>query len=180
MKNEQQIEIPLSKSKMKISLFGSLTFVGLGLVFIFFSAKISTPFFSSLMVIKVLGIISVLFFGIIAGILVRKLSDGKPGLIINNQGITDNSSGVSAGLVLWTDVEEIKVSQVMSQKFLMVIVKNPEYYLDKVSNPLKRNMMKLNFKSYGSPISISANALQIDFDDLERLLEEKMMTYKFI
>lgn len=66
----------------------------------------------------------------------------------------------------------------MSQKFLMIIVKNPQEYIDKVTSPLKRNAMKMNYKIYGSPISISANALKTDFEKLQKLINEKMAEYK--
>jgi len=66
----------------------------------------------------------------------------------------------------------------MNQKFLIFIVRNPQDYLDRVANPLKRNVMKMNYKTYGSPISISSNALQTNFDDLYKLLIKKMNEYK--
>lgn len=37
--------------------------------------------------------------------------------------------------------------------------------------------MKMNYKINGAPISISAHALQIDFDGLYKLLIEKMNEY---
>jgi hypothetical protein len=36
----------------------------------------------------------------------------------------------------------------MNQKFLMFIVSNPQDYLDKVTNPFKRNAMKINFLQF--------------------------------
>lgn len=66
-------------------------------------------------VIFITEIASVIFFGLVAVTMFRKFSDKKPGLIINNQGITDNSSGVSAGLIPWNDIDKIKISQVLSQ-----------------------------------------------------------------
>ncbi|MGI6319906.1 MAG: STM3941 family protein [Bacteroidales bacterium] len=178
MTENGQIEIPLSKKKMTLTLLGSIIFVGLGIWFLINPPKINNPIFGNPTVIFIVGLASILFFGLVAITVFRKLSDKKAGLIINKQGIIDNSSGVSAGLVLWTDIEEIKVSQVMSQKFLMFIVKNPQDYLDKVTNPLKRKGMEMNYKTYGSPISISANSLQTNFDELYNLLTEKQKEYK--
>lgn len=173
-----QIKIPLSKKKMSLTLLGSIIFVGLGIWFLINPPKISNPIFGNPTVIFIAGIASILFFGLVAITISRKLFDKKAGLIISQQGIIDNSSGVSAGLILWADIEEIKVSQVMSQKFLMLVVKNPQDYLNKVINPLKRKGMEMNYRSYGSPISISSNSLQIDFDDLYKLLTEKLKEYK--
>ena len=178
MTQNEQIEIPLSKTKMLLTFFGAIVFVGLGLRFLINPPKISNSIFGNPTLIFIVGLSSILFFGLVALTIFRKFSAKKAGLIISREGITDNSSGVSAGLIPWTDIDDIKISQVMSQKFLLLIVKNPQDYLDKVTNALKKNAMKMNYKTYGSPISISSNALQTNFDDLHKLLLEKMNKYK--
>jgi len=176
--DRQKIEIPLSKKKMTLTLLGSIIFVGLGTWFLINPPKINNPIFGNPTVIFIAGLASILFFGLVAVTVFRKLSDKTAGLIINRQGIIDNSSGVSAGLILWTDIEEIKIYQVASQKFMMFIVKNPQEYLDKTTGLLKRKGMEMNYRSYGSPISISANSLQTNFDELYNLLTEKLKKHK--
>ncbi|MFV0531429.1 MAG: STM3941 family protein [Flavobacteriales bacterium] len=178
MTKTDQIEIPLSKTKMTMTFLGALAFVGLGLWFLINPPKSNHWLFGNPTIIFVVGLASIIFFGLIAITIFRKFSNKKAGLIINRQGITDNSSGVSAGLIPWEDIIDITVSQVMSQKFLMIIVKNPEEYLNRVTNSIKKNAMKMNYKTYGSPISISSNALQTDFDKLQKLLKDKMNEYK--
>jgi len=163
---------------MILTFFGSLVFVGLGIWFLTNPPKSNHWLFGNPTIVFIIGLASVIFFGLVAVTIFRKFSDKKPGLTISKQGVTDNSSGVSAGLIPWTDIQEIKISQVMNQKFLMLIVRNPEDYLDKVTNPLKRNAMKMNYKTYGSLISISSNALRTNFDDLQKLLIDKMNEYK--
>lgn len=179
MTQNGQIEIPLSKKKMTLILLGSIVFVGLGIWFIINPSKISNPIFSNSTLISIVGFVSILFFGLIAVLIFRKLSDKNAGLIINHQGIIDNSSGISAGLVLWTDIEEIRTIQVANQKFLMFVVKNPQEYINKITNPIKRKGMEMNYKNYGSPINISANSLQINFDELYSLLTKKLKEHKF-
>ena len=178
MINDKQIEIPLSKKKMMLTFLGACVFVILGILFVLNPEKYTSIIIRNHNIILVSGISSILFFGLVAISIFRKLSDKNAGLIINSEGINDNSSGVSAGFIPWSDIEEIKISQVVNQKFLMLIVNNPEDYLNKIKNPLKRNAMKMNLKSYGSPISISSNALQTNFEDLEKLLVEEMKKYK--
>lgn len=178
MTNKEQIEIPLSKTKMILTFLSSLMFVGLGIWLLTNLPKSNHWLFGNLTINFIVGIASVIFFGLVAVTIFRKFSDKKPGLTINLHGIIDNSSGVSVGLIPWTDIQAIKMSQIMNQKFLMFIVRNPEEYLDKVTNPLKRNAMKMNFKTYGSPISISSNALDINFEDLHKLLIDKMNEYQ--
>jgi hypothetical protein len=128
-------------------------------------------------IIFIAGLASVLFFGLCVIFAFRKLFDKKVGLIINREGITDNSSVVSAGLVLWSDIEEIEICTMAGQKFLMVILKNPQDYINKITSPLKRKAMEMNYKIYGSSISISANLLQTNFGKLRSLLLNKMKEY---
>jgi hypothetical protein len=177
MTQSEQIEIPISKKKMTLTFLVSLVFVGIGLWFLINPPKFSSPLFGNPTYIFIVGLASILFFGFIAVSIFLKFKDKIPGLTINREGILDNSSNVSAGLIPWGDINEIKVLQVMSQKFLMIIVSNPQDYLDKVSNPFKRNVMKTNYKTFGSPISISSNSLKTNFDELQKLLLEKMKEY---
>jgi hypothetical protein len=178
MTQDEQIEIPLSKKKMAMTLMGAIAFVGIGFWFVIKPPKIDNLFFGNPTILFIVGLSSIVFFGLIAFTIFRKLSDNKPGFIINRDGIIDNSSGISAGPVLWTDIEIIRVTQVMNQKFILIILKNPQDYIDRVKNPLKRKGMEVNYKNYGSPINISANALQTNFDELYKLLQEKMEHYK--
>ncbi|MDO6431708.1 STM3941 family protein [Flavitalea sp. BT771] len=169
----EHVEIPLNKKKLTLMLFGSLGFVIIGCWFIIKPPVIENAFLGDPAVIRVAGVLSVLFFGIVAFTLVRKLPDNRPGLIIDDQGITDNSSGVSAGLVLWEDVLEIKISTVYKNRFIMIVVRNPEEYIDRQTNLIKRKAMALNHRSYGSPISISANGLNANFDELYGIIRRQ-------
>ena len=173
MSEENQIEIPLSKQKMYLMLFGSIIFVVIGTWLVVNPPKSNHPIFGNPMVILISGISAIIFFGYTAFILLKKLPDNKPGLIINSEGIIDNSSGVSAGIVLWTDIIEISTANVMNQKFLMVIVKNPAEYINRQNGIVKRKAMEINYKTYGSPISISANTLDTNFEELYKLLKRK-------
>lgn len=172
------IEIPLSKTKMLLTLCGALLFVVVGIFFIINPSIFKTSLFADTAMIFVVGIISSLFFGIIAIMILYKFFQKKHGFIINEEGITDYSSGLSLGTISWKDIQEVKIAQVMSQKFLVIIVSNPEEYINKATSPIKRNAMKMNFKTYDSPICISSNALKIKFDDLYRLLNIKIEEYK--
>lgn len=178
MTTNNQIEIPLSKKKIYLMLLGSLLFVGIGIWMIISRHQYADSFPTSNTVMLVVGIISILFFGYIAFFLIKKIPDNTPGLIINEEGIFDNSSSVAAGLVLWSDIQEIKTTAVISQQFIMIIVKNPEEYINKQEGSVKCKAMQMNYKSYGSPISISANALNTDFNELYKMVQNKFAVIK--
>ena len=167
-----RIEIPLSKKKLSLMLIGSIAFVAIGLWFIINPPTISNPIFGNHIYLSVVGISSVLFFGICAIYIIAKLQDKKPGLIIDELGIIDNSSGVASGQILWTDIDSISVIEIYRQKIILLKVTNPQDYLDKQISGFKRKMMSLNFKMYGTPLSIASNGLTTSFEELLSIITD--------
>ena len=170
----QRIEIALSKKKIFLMLLGALVFVAIGLWFVISPPTISNSYWGNPTKIAIAGYASILFFGLCAFVLIKKLPDSKPGLIIDDIGLTDNSSGVSAGQILWSDIENISVIEIHRQKLIMLHVANPQDYIDKQISGFKRRMMQLNYKMYGTPLSITSNGLKIPFDELLSTLTDKL------
>lgn len=171
---EQRIEIPLSKKKIFLMLLGALVFVVIGLWFVISPPAIENSYWGSPTKIGIAGYASIIFFGLCALLLFRKLPDNKPGLIIDRIGLTDNSSAVSAGQILWSDIEKISVIEIHRQKLILLQVANPQEYINKQTNSFKRKMMQMNHKIYGTPFCIASNALKISFDKLLTILTDKL------
>jgi hypothetical protein len=170
-----QVMIPLSKRKMILLLISSVVFVLAGIWLLLWNPSISNKLLNQPALKISIGIISILFFGWAGFILVKKLMDDKPGLIIGPDGIIDNSSGISAGFIPWSDITGIKIQHVFSQKFLMIIVRNPETYIGR-QHGVKKGAAKANHKMYGSPVAISSNALQIRFEELKQLIDQRLVS----
>ncbi|MEO0338198.1 MAG: STM3941 family protein, partial [Bacteroidota bacterium] len=102
-----------------------------------------------------------------------KMFDKKPGLIIDENGITDNTNGTSIGLIEWNDIAEIERLEIAFSKMLLIKTNKPEKYIQRAPNGIARQAMKANYKSYGTPLSIIANSLKINFNELEKLIEEE-------
>jgi hypothetical protein len=158
---------------MFLLLIAAIAFVVLGAWLLFDAPEVDNSIFSNLIVRLSAGIASILFFGLAAITIAKKITDKSAGFVINAEGIIDNSSGVSAGVVKWADIQEIQQLNIVNQKLLMIIVKNPQIYIDREKNGIKRKAMQMNLNSFGSPISISANALDMNFDTLHELLQRK-------
>jgi len=167
------IEIPLSKKKLLLMLAGSVGFILIGFWFVFDPPRISNPYFGDPTLLLLLGIVSILFFGICAVYIARKLPENKAGLIIDSSGLIDNSSGVSAGRILWSDIQDISVIEIHRQKLIMLQVKNPQDYIDRQKSRFKRKMMQMNFNMYGTPLSITSNSLKIEFNELINILHDQ-------
>ena len=115
-----------------------------------------------------------LFFGLGAVYMLRKLFDNSVGLTISEEGITDNSSAVSVGLIEWQDITGVETLEIASNKILLVHTNNPEKYMERAYNFFSRKAMQANYKMYGTPLSITANALQIKYKELEQLIYETL------
>lgn len=171
----QPINIPLSKKKIALLILGSMLFVVAGCWMFFFQAEQQTHF--KVILVKTIGTAAMIFFGTTGIIGIQKLFDTQMGLIIDHNGITDNSSGVSVGLIEWADITALRTSKVMSTKFILINVADPEKYINKATN-FKAKILLQNFNMYGTPLSIAANTLDFSFNDLESLLHKAYDNYK--
>ena len=171
---EKRSGIPLSKTKLTLLLLGATAFVVVGLCLLckHLYAAASTGFGSVLLTI--VGVAAVIFFGACAGFYARKLLDNKPGIVFDERGLFDNSSFVAAGQILWADIETVSVLQLHRQKFVVLQVRNPQQYIDRQASAFKRKVMTLNHKLYGTPLHISANGLQVSFDQLFVLITNNL------
>ena len=98
----------------------------------------------------------------------RQFLGNGPGLIIDNTGFTDYSSGLAVGHISWSDVKAIKIVTLSEykQRCIAIILKNPHTYLERQPNAWKRKTMTANLRKYGSPVQLSDNSLQCTFDEL--------------
>lgn len=176
---KKRIEIKLSKKKMIMLNLAALGFVCLGLVFILTPEKFSSTHLRNPALIKVIGIGGVLFFGA-AGIYgVRKLFNQAPGLVIDETGITDHTHAYSVGLIEWKDITNIERISISGSVFFVIQVNNHDKYLQQCKG-LRRKVLEFNRDKYGSPLTISATALQLSANELERLLVQRLEENKNI
>ena len=174
LSNPDRVEIPLSKVKIVTIMFGGILFVATGF-WMFWMADRQQEFLP--MYMKVAGASLIIFFGACVLYMIVKIYDDRPGLIIDSRGITDNSSGIAAGLITWESIKQIEKKYIKGQRFIAIKVANPNRYIERESG-LKRIFMNMNLKMYETPIYISSNSLKIDYDELWSLLNSKMEEYK--
>jgi hypothetical protein len=174
--------IELSKTKILLAILGTCAFVAIGIWFLTLDEAIirtSSSYrllFNEPMYARGLGIVSIVIFGALALFFVKKLFDKKPGLVFNNSGIVDNASAVAVGFIPWSEITGYDIFEMPQQKMLIIMVKDPQKYVDR-GNAVQRRLNQANFKMCGSPITISANALKINFLELSSLFEEYLRKY---
>lgn len=178
MTSSEEKIIALSKTKLLLLVFGSLVFIIIGLWMVSLeTAHIeSQRRFNSFLFVHGIGYISLVFFGLCGIIGLKKLFDKKPGLILSNTGITDNSSGFSAGFVAWNEITGFDVYQTHNQKMLVVLLNNPEKHIE-MGSAFRRTLIKASYKMSGSPVVITSSSLKINFDELLKTCNEYFAKY---
>jgi hypothetical protein len=178
MESLKQIEIPLSKSNIKMMFFGCIAFVGGGIWFVVNPPKTDNIIFGNQIVLFIVGLAAILFFGFIGFSLFKKLFDDNPGIIISDEGIYNNSGGFSAVFIPWANVKEIKETSVKNQLLINVMLKNPDQYIDSQKNIIIRRAIKLYNKKFGIIVSISSNGLICDHFELKKYLVDFFEEYR--
>lgn len=165
-------EIPHSKVKMALLIAAGFGFVAMGCWFVLQPETFADGNSSAWIV--GLGIISILFFGLATIFMLRMFLSGKLAIRINDEGITDETTGVAVGLIRWEDIERFEHYNLMGNKFIKVFVRNTAPYYERARGSLARRGMRQNEKSAGTPIVINCNNLKIPRDQLLELLRSEL------
>jgi hypothetical protein len=176
--SQHQIEIALNKSKLAKGLLSSIVFVIAGLWLLIEQPITDNPIINNPVVKYGAASAALLFFGFATIFYLLKLIDKRPGIVINEEGLFDNSGAVSVGLVPWPDIKRVFIARVMKQEFLIIEVTNPEDYLNRFKNFFKKKGMQYNVKNYGSPVAISTNGLKCDVNELVIIVNERLAEYQ--
>jgi hypothetical protein len=168
----QQVYIPLNKEKLarllRVSIFNTL--VGLWLVS---NAWADHSLF--IIITSGFGIVMILFFLPLTYFVIKKWKDKRTGITVDRTGITDNTYLFSAVHIPWSDIQDIKKTR---RTLLIIFINNPATYIRTQSNFIKRKVLKMAFKCYGSPIIINSNELKGNFDTLQSILQAELVENK--
>lgn len=172
------MEIYSSKKKSLLILLASLAFV-VGGIYMFMNAEDFTgqrersPFF-----IKAIGIVSVLFFGLGIYVAIRQLLANQLILIIDENGINVNPKKSLTEYIQWKNISGFSELKIHNQKFVVIDVDNPDYWIEKEENGIRKKLMRFNVSNYGSPFNLSATATQMNHAELLKTLTEYLERYR--
>lgn len=167
--------VTFNRTRKGFVLFVFLFFTFLGLLFIFKADSLTTIWIiKSSLLIQIIGIITFLV-SICFMFIFLKLSFKEVALIIDEKGIVDNSSfGGEAGRIKWEQVVDIRNADTS----VLVFIEDPEGFIATKSGLWNKLSLKMNYRSYGTPIVIPMFALNAYINTLERQLKEQWEYYK--
>ncbi|MVP01059.1 hypothetical protein EDM21_16295 [Paenibacillus sp. N10] len=166
--NENELVIHSSSKKVFVLVIAALAFVVAG-GFLFWVGLTDEEESAVLMVV---GIISIVFFGLCLLYLVFQLFNKKPSLIVNDEGVTDNSSAISGGLIPWQDIEEIILYDYMGQRFIGLNLYDTEAYLARQKS-MTRMLMKANRGLVRATVNITQASLPYPLEEVYEVMMNK-------
>jgi hypothetical protein len=173
MNTQEELVFPLNRTKI-------VTQILMEVVLIFFFGFLFKMFFDDHTGNRVILLImsALLITSLVASLIftLRALLSQSPGLVINRTGIIDNTTGISAGKIPWENISNIHVTQHRSVQFLTIEVYDPEQYL-RQGNLLVRILKRLNYIFFRSPIHISANVLDLSFNEMMETVQRYHRKY---
>jgi hypothetical protein len=171
----RRLVIPLSRTKLALLLLIACLFVVAGWwMFDLDAAQIAAQRrYNNPLFVHGIGLLGLVFGALGAVAIARKLFDTSPGLILDERGLTDNASAMSAGFIPWSDITGIQVQQIHRQRLLNVVLADPEAYLARCK-PWKRLLLRGNLRMGASPVAIPSSTLAIGFDELVERVEEHL------
>ena len=175
------IIIYYSKTAYRFGLFAAIIIFLVGIAMITViqnrSWNFSINLFSKL---GVFGILLMLISVLLGNVYRKKLMDIAPVIIIDNEGITLNSTEHK---ITWDEIDHIEiletnVSKGYKDKFIVPVLKNPEAHFNNVTKNIMRTLNKFDINANaGLPIHISTNFLTCSFDELKNILETRLKEY---
>ena len=99
-----------------------------------------------------------------------RLLKPAPAVIINQEGIVDNTSVFGAGLIRWEEIESLVVYRVMDNAFLGIVPVDLEAVLARQPT-MKRFLFRMNKGMAPAPLSISGGGLPMPVEELLAKIE---------
>lgn len=118
----EEIQIRNSRQKFILVLLAAIGFVVAGL-FIVMNSRSSGD--------RVIGWMSIIFFGSGIPLFIRKVSESKPRLMINDQGIFDRTLGV--GTIPWGEITGAYIKSIKDNDFICLELRSPEIWSSQLS-----------------------------------------------
>ena len=110
----------------------------------------------------------VLIFIAVLIFLTYKVIKKTVGLIINEEGITEQISAFGVGIVRWEEISGFGIKKQIGIPFIVIYLKDREGFLERFSG-LKKTTLTKNAETFGTPVAVSTVMLKMKLSDLKSL-----------
>ncbi|GGA81429.1 STM3941 family protein [Ornithinibacillus halotolerans] len=113
----------------------------------------------------IIGGIGFIFFGLCMIYWIKSMLKRKPAIILNNEGIIDQSTYIGAGLVKWSEIADVDFVNFGGQTYLGIYTIDPELIINR-STPFKRFLNQMNKGLLATQVNIPIKILDCSLDEL--------------
>lgn len=166
---KEHVEYPSAKKLIGLA-FASMVFVAVGILLIVVGqSEEETP-----IIMVIIGFISAGFFGLCLIYCLYRLMNKKASIIINGDGILDNSSYIGGGLLKWSDIQDVVLYEFMGQRFIGLKLHDTERFMAQQSG-MKKALIRMNKRMINMPVNIPQSGVRMPLDQLYVLIRETWM-----
>lgn len=116
----------------------------------------------TLYILKGIMAFGALFFGYATYFLFRRALGGKDILIVDENGVTDNSSAVALGFIPWQDIKDIHLRSTLGNYFIELELFDEEKYLKRLKG-IKKLAVKINLNTGHELVCITLNSTGVGY-----------------
>ncbi|WP_042148720.1 STM3941 family protein [Paucisalibacillus sp. EB02] len=111
------------------------------------------------------GALGFTFFGLCMVYYVISMFKRKPALIVNQEGIIDQSTYIGAGLVKWDEIADVDFVSFSGQTYLGIYTLDPELIVER-SSSFKKMLNRMNKGLLDTQVNIPVKILDCSMDEL--------------
>jgi hypothetical protein len=150
------------------------------LLLIAFITGLMIYIYTAFIFVSVYAMVSILLGPPILYLAIKKLASNQPAIIISDNGIFENSSIISVGFIQWNDNLAVEKTVLFNQNAVVLVISNKmlSSFIARETDILKRLIMKANYQTCGTLVTIFENSIDVDFDAFADLVAEKVAQSK--
>jgi hypothetical protein len=117
-------------------------------------------------------VVGLLFFAGVALYLMYRLLINRPVLLVDAQGIIDQSNLIGIGRLHWNEISAIRPTVYIGQEMLSIVPLDLDAVISRQRSPIRRYALRFNQRR-GLGIAIAASVLSVSLPELQREIEER-------
>lgn len=156
----EPIVIRPSRLRWALLLVTALVFVAAGVVMAASSEGV------------IVGVLSIVFFGLCALVAIQQLTDARPRVVIDDEGVLDRT--LKVGRIAWSDIEGAYVRRMHANAFVCLELRDPAKYTAGLS-PVMRRLAALNEKLGFTPLSLNLAHTDANPERVAELIEREVL-----
>lgn len=160
----EKVEIGRSRLKTFFLILGAIGFVLGGIWMI---KAPDTDLFE-----KIIGGISILFFGAATPLGIKKLITNDVALELSETCLIIEPKSTKKYVLPWGEILGFDEISINGTKIITIRVSNPQDWINRETNSIKRKMMQFNFNNYRTPFNITSTGLNVSHGKLLEILHD--------